>query len=189
MKRKVYILLTDTGTIFTRMIKLYTKKPLNHASIAFDEQLQEVYSFGRKKQRNPFIGGFVRENTRKGLFEKAKCAIYCCSLTDQQFQEINRIIDEMDKHKHHYRYNLIGLVAVMLNMEFERKNAYFCSQFVASVLEESGIRLVKNKPLSLVTPNDIKESPQLELVYEGSLSSYLGKEQPSYRNHLRVKAV
>lgn len=32
--QKIYILLTDTGTLFTRLIKLYTKKPYNHASIS-----------------------------------------------------------------------------------------------------------------------------------------------------------
>ncbi|USK36883.1 hypothetical protein LIS77_13090 [Cytobacillus firmus] len=59
--QKIYILLTDTGTLFTRLIKLYTKKPYNHASISIDPELKEVYSFGRKTAKNPFIGGFVKE--------------------------------------------------------------------------------------------------------------------------------
>ena len=65
-EKKVYILLTDTGTLFTKLIKLYTKKPYNHASISFDLELLEVYSFGRKTARNPFIGGFVKEDVNKG---------------------------------------------------------------------------------------------------------------------------
>ena len=49
MCKKVYILLTDTGTLFTKSIKTYTKAPYNHASISFDVGLEELYSFGRKK--------------------------------------------------------------------------------------------------------------------------------------------
>lgn len=45
----VYLLLTDTGTVFSTAIKKYTRKPYNHASLALDQQLTEVYSFARKK--------------------------------------------------------------------------------------------------------------------------------------------
>ncbi|MEM5591749.1 hypothetical protein AAHH67_08270 [Niallia circulans] len=68
-ERKVYIILTDTGTLFTRCIKFFTRKPHNHASISFDPQLNEVYSFGRRKPSNPFIGGFVKENVQHSFFE------------------------------------------------------------------------------------------------------------------------
>lgn len=48
-KKDVYIVLTGTGTTFSGFIKWFTKADLNHASIAFDSELREVYSFGRKK--------------------------------------------------------------------------------------------------------------------------------------------
>jgi len=173
--RKVYVLLTDTGTVLTKMIKLYTKKPHNHASIALDDQLWNVYSFGRKKPRNPFFAGFVRENIRGGIFRNADCAIYCCTLSEKQYELICKKIREIEENKGNYRYNLLGLFAVMLNMEYDRKNAFFCSHFVAALLEESGIKINKDKPLSLVTPDDIKASSSLELVYEGKLSSYFAQ--------------
>ncbi|WP_040204642.1 hypothetical protein [Neobacillus jeddahensis] len=181
MNRKIYVLLTDTGTIFTKMIKLYTKKPLNHASIVVDEHFNKVYSFGRRNPRNPFIGGFVKEDIREGLFRNADCAIYCVTITENQFQTITAKIREIEENKDEYRYNLIGLIAVMLNMEIDRKNAFFCSHFVAALLEDSGVPIKKQKPLSLVTPHDIKESASLELVFEGKLSSYFQKEYPLYQ--------
>ncbi|MCM3651426.1 MULTISPECIES: hypothetical protein [Metabacillus] len=52
---EIYIILTDTGTIFTNMIKMYTKQSLNHASISFTKNLSTTYSFGRKNVNNPFI--------------------------------------------------------------------------------------------------------------------------------------
>ncbi|MFJ7728799.1 hypothetical protein ACIQXV_22070 [Neobacillus sp. NPDC097160] len=180
MNRKIYVLLTDTGTIFTKIIKLYTKKPHNHASIVIDDHFNKVYSFGRRNPRNPFMAGFVQENIRGGFFRNADCAIYCVTITEKQFQKIIAKIKEMEEHKDDYRYNLIGLIAVMLNMEIDRKNAFFCSHFVAALLEESGIPIKKQKPLSLVTPHDIKESASLELIYEGNLSSYVQNYYQEY---------
>lgn len=49
VRKNIYIVLTGTGTAFSGLIKWFTKAELNHASIAFDRGLQEVYSFGRKK--------------------------------------------------------------------------------------------------------------------------------------------
>jgi hypothetical protein len=182
--RKVYVLLTDTGTVLTKMIKLYTKKPHNHASIALDDELWNVYSFGRKRPSNPFLAGFVRENIRGGIFRKADCAIYCCTISEEQYETICRKIREIEANKSDYRYNLLGLFAVMFNMEFDRKNAFFCSHFVAALLEECGVEINKRKPLSLVTPDDIKKSASLELVYEGKLSSYFLEANPKHINEM-----
>lgn len=182
MNRKIYILLTDTGTIFTKIIKLYTKKPFNHASIVIDEHFNKVYSFGRRYPRNPFMAGFVKENIRGGLFKKADCAIYCVTINEKQFQKIVGKISEMEEHKNEYKYNLIGLIAVLLNKQMDRKNAFFCSHFVASILDESGIPLSKQKPLSLVTPYDITEYLSLEIMYEGKLSFYLQNDFKELHN-------
>ena len=59
--RKVYLVLTYTGTILSRIVKLYTRKEYSHVSIALDENLEEMYSFGRVNPYIAFIGGFVHE--------------------------------------------------------------------------------------------------------------------------------
>ena len=189
MDRKVYVLLTDVGTIFGKIIKLYTRKPLNHASIVIDEHFDKVYSFGRRNPRNPFLAGFVEENIRGGLFRNADCAIYCVTITENQFQKMIGKISEMEENKSDYRYNLIGLIAVMLNRELDRKNAFFCSHFVATILEESGIDIKNHKPLSLVTPHDIKEWTSLELIYEGKLSSYITDSSHNYYKEFHSERV
>ena len=70
--KDVYIVLTDTGSVFTRMIKFFTRKPYNHVSISLDEDLETLYSFGRLKPRNPFFGGFVEEKIDEGTFALLK---------------------------------------------------------------------------------------------------------------------
>lgn len=171
MERKVYLILTDTGTLFTRMIKLYTKKPYNHASLSFDPHFSELYSFGRKKPRNPFIGGFVRESIHAGLLEQAKCAIYCCTISESQFQKMNQFIKQIEEHKDLYRYNLIGLFAIALNKKVKRENAFFCSQFVSTVLKEGQVIEFAKHP-SHVTPHDLQQVPLFQLVYQGDFEDY-----------------
>jgi len=170
-EKKIYILLTDTGTVFTRMIRLYTKKPYNHASISCDPDLVRLYSFGRKRPRNPFIGGFVKEDMQAGLLKQATGAIYCCTVNEMQIQKMNEYIQTMEEQAHLYRYNLIGLFAIMFNKPMKRKNAFFCSQFVASVLKECEI-IDFQKPLSLITPHDLQEAENFQLVYQGNLKDY-----------------
>lgn len=46
------------------------------------------------------------------------------------------------------------------------------------------MKINKQKPLSLVTPDDIKESNSLELVYEGKLSSYFEEANEQDLNDL-----
>jgi hypothetical protein len=174
IEKKIYILLTDTGTLFTNLIKLYTKKPYNHASISCDSELSEVYSFGRKTDRNPFIGGFVKEDVDKGLFKEANCAVYALTVNEVQLQKMNCYIKEIEAQKGEYRYNLLGLLGFLLNKPIKRKKAFFCSQFVATVLKECNIIDFGKSP-SLVAPNDLQKVSKCQLVYEGELKAYQNK--------------
>ena len=172
----IYVLLTDTGTLFTRMIKMVTRAPLNHASIAFDEHLSEVYSFGRKNPGNPFIGGFVKEDMMGKLFVSASCALYCYRVSDQTYEHMQAYIQQIEREKQSYKYNLLGLFGLLLNIKYERKHAYFCSQFVAAVFEENGF-VIAGKPSSMVRPGDFTGVPEFSLVYEGPLNLYV--QQPT----------
>lgn len=174
-EKKIYILLTDTGTTFTRLIKLFTKKPYNHASISFDSELSEVYSFGRKRINNPFHGGFVKEDMNNSLFKHADCAIYSFTVTDAQVQKMKCYIKGIEEDKESYRYNFLGLFGFLLNKPINRKKAFFCSQFVASVLKECN-NINFKKPLSLIAPDDLQKVSQFHLVYEGKLKDYLNSE-------------
>lgn len=170
-EKEIYLLLTDTGTILTRLIKSYTKKPYNHASIVFDTELVEVYSFGRKTAKNPYIGGFVREDIHSVLFKQADCAIYSLTVTNDEFQKMYQYIQKIAVEKGCYRYNFIGLFGVLFKKPIKRKNAFFCSQFVASVLKESNV-INFEKDLSLVEPSDLPYSANFQLIYEGRLKDY-----------------
>lgn len=167
----IYILLTDTGTLFTKIIKFFTRKPLNHASIAFDQELKEIYSFGRKQASNPFIGGFVKEDKHSALLRQSMCAVYSYKVSVEIYDKMHRRVRYFEAKKAKYRYNFIGLLGVLFNRGVKRRHAFFCSQFVAMVLADSGAVIV-NKDPALVQPYDFVESGQLAFVYSGELSRF-----------------
>lgn len=176
MGKKIYIMLSNTGTLFSKVIGMYTKKELNHVSIALDEELNEMYSFGRKSSHNPFNGGFIKENPLEGLFERATCAIYECEVTDFEFLQIKSKISQIEQQKQLYKYNLIGLVFIAINIEMERKNAFFCSQFVATIMKECPSSRFKVAP-PLAQPHHFEQHSALTLKFKGNLQTYISSKR------------
>ena len=74
-------------------------------------------------------------------------------------------------------------MGIALNKRIIRENAFTCSQFVASVLTVSGIYAFE-KYIEMITPNDIRKIPGLELVYEGKLRDYKRKKSSVYGSNL-----
>ncbi|GAB6930063.1 hypothetical protein JCM10914A_40460 [Paenibacillus sp. JCM 10914] len=170
----IYVMLTDTGTKFTKMIKRITAAPYNHASLALDEGLNEVYSFGRKCANNPWVGGFVQEDIYEGTyrhFPDTRCALLRMEVSRHHVEAAGRVIQHYKDEKDAYSYNLLGMIGLMVRLDITRERSYFCSQFVAEAIKQSGISLW-DRPSSIVTPNDFLEHPSLELVYEGMLYDY-----------------
>ncbi|MEF3302045.1 hypothetical protein [Paenibacillus sp. GYB003] len=193
-KKKLYIVLTDTGTWFTRMIKAYTKEPYNHASLAFDEELSDVYSFGRKCESNPFRGGFVKENMLGPLFIDERrgttCAVYECEVGKAAYERIRQTVADMGRNETDYKYNAIGLLGVALRIKINRRNAYFCSQFVTAMFQAGGVSLTAKCP-EFTTPGDLGRSARAKLVYSGYLRDYepLRSRIAASRDELRLATV
>ncbi len=169
--KQVFLVFSDTGTVLGRVINLWTKSSMNHVSIAFDYDLRELYSFGRKNPRNPFIGGFVKEDIRTAFFHNSKGAVYRLSVSNDEYQQMKERIRAMEEDKANYRYNFIGLFLVPLKRELQRKKAFFCSQFVATLLSECGCYL-HEKPPCLTKPQDIRSWHELQLIFRGKLTDY-----------------
>lgn len=173
-KQTIYFLFTDTGSQLSRLINFATGETLNHVSICFDHELKEVYSFGRKSPKNPFIGGFVKEDIQSDFLRNADCAIYSFHISKAECEQVLKNIKEIEVKKSHYRYNFIGLFGVLLQVEIHRKYALFCSQFVATVMKDTASFKVL-KPACFVTPGDIRNLDGMCLIYKGKLGNY----QPS----------
>ncbi|WP_203457006.1 hypothetical protein [Paenibacillus tepidiphilus] len=187
--KNIYIVLTATGTLFSKFIQCFTRAELNHASIAFDSELQDVYSFGRKTCHNPFVAGLIRENFSHPFYRKTDCAIYQVTVSSEEYAAMHNRVQRMMQQQEVYSYHMLGLLGVLLNIEFEKENAYFCSHFVASILEESAFQPVP-KPSCFVTPEDFAASLRAHKIYKGNLTYYLssrfGEALPAGRHAIRT---
>lgn len=168
---EVYIVFTDTKTNLARMIKNYTGYPFSHVSISFTKELCQMYSFGRKEAGNAFIGGFVKEDVGDHLFQRSDCAVCKLEVNEASYRRIWTYVQKMEREQDQFKYNFTGLFAVALNYQFDRKNAYFCSQFVAEALA-SGDMHPAAKPPALMTPRDLFSSDSLEMIYRGDMRNY-----------------
>lgn len=178
----LYILLSDTGSFISKGIKLYTKEPYSHVSLALDIDLNEIYSFGRLKMHNPLIGGFVREDKDYGtysIFPNTTIELYSIKVNEQQFLQIKNEIERFSNSKRKYSYNFLGVAGVLVNRPINREYSYFCSQFVAEVLQNSDINII-DKDAGLTLPNDFRNNDNLNLIYSGHLKGY--QRQEAYFN-------
>ena len=169
---KIYIVLTYTGTILSRLVRFYTKEKYAHVSISLDEGLNEMYSFGRLNPYIPFIGGFVQESPDYGTFKrfsKTRTKIYSLEVDEEQYQDIKRIITDMSLNRENYRFNVLGMFAVPLHLRVKRENYFYCAEFVKYVLDNSN--LVVDLP-DLIKPNDFDHLVNGEEIYSGRLSEY-----------------
>ena len=103
--KRIYIILTHTGTTLSKIIKSYTKDEFSHVSIALDVMLEEMYSFGRVHPYNPVWGGFVHEKINEGIykrFKKTTSLIYSLEITDDQYERVNQTIRNIESKRYYY---------------------------------------------------------------------------------------
>ncbi len=170
--KKIYIVLTHTGTMLSKIIRFYTKNEFSHVSISLDSELKQMYSFGRLKPTNAFIGGFVHEYINSGTFKRFKntvTKVYELNIEDEQYEKIKNMIMDIERHKDNYKFNVLGLFLVALKIKFKTKNSFYCAEFVKYVLQENGVE--KNLP-RIIRPEDFKSIKNKELVYSGFLRNY-----------------
>lgn len=170
--KKIYIVLTYTGTILSKIIKIYTKEEYSHVSISLDKKLKKMYSFGRLNPYNPFIGGFVHEGINHGTFKRFKntiTEIYEVEITNEQYNKIRQEIKKFKVDRNNYTFNLIGLFLAAINYKYSKVNSYYCAEFVGYLVKEANIDLELPK---VVKPMDFKKYNQLNLLYKGILKKY-----------------
>ena len=164
--RKIYIVLTHTKTILSRLIIEFTKYEFSHVSISLDVELKEMYSFGRLNAYNPFWAGFVHEYVNKGTFKrfyKTKTKIYSLTITDEQYEKIKELIDLIKTERKKYKFNILGLVAAGLHKKIGNDHSFYCAEFVKYVLEGANIKT--NLP-EIVKPEDFKNLENIEFQWE-----------------------
>lgn len=170
--RKIYIVLTYTGTILSKLVRGYTGKEYAHVSIALDKELDRMYSFGRVHPYNPFVGGFVHESTDWGTFKrfyKTKTKIYSLEVNDEQFDKITKIIQDFNSNKETYKFNFWGILFAAIHLKLKREKCFYCAEFVKYVFDNSNLGI--DLP-DIVKPDDFNNIDDFQEIYTGILRQY-----------------
>ncbi len=166
----LYIVLTKTSTALSRAIAFAKGDEYTHASIAFDEDISVMFSFGRKYATNPFIGCFRRESLEEGVFlrqRKLPGVIIRMEVTEEQYMLARNIVVNMVLDSHKYSYNYAGLIHSLLKMPVYRETRFMCSEFVYHVLNQcKALDLQKSR--NLVTPQELA-AVRGTIIYKGDL--------------------
>ncbi|MCM1168205.1 MAG: hypothetical protein NC401_19645 [Ruminococcus sp.] len=175
-KKEIYIVVTQTGSIVSRMLKKITGAEYNHVSVSLEADLRCMYSFGRKYTYFPWYGGFVRESTEFGAmkrFSHANAIVMSIPVCEDTFNEVETALKNMIDHKNDYYYDSIGLVLAGFKIIYKRERHYYCSNFVRELLVNFGIEDSEFfEPI--VQPMHFLDIPDGNVIYRGRLCDYGG---------------
>ncbi len=169
----IYIVLTRSSTIVSKLIHVVSQDEYTHAAISFDRNLQEMYSFGRKYTYVPFIGRFRRESFNEGVFRahnNIPGIVIEVKVTEEKYLRAKSLLDNFIANSSVYKYHYLGLLYNFLQKEANNENRFICSEFVYHILKESEIFDI-NMSSNLVRPETLRTNLRNNIVYEGNLKN------------------
>jgi hypothetical protein len=145
----IYIVISNTGSVASEILSVFTQRQYNHASLSFDKELRTIISYNGGERVYP--PGLNHEML--AFFNKkpgASILIYSLECSRDQKKIILDEIEEINREGS--AYNLMGLV-----LKYSHKpNIMFCSQFVYKMLCAAGLSYF-TKADENVRPTDLIE--------------------------------
>lgn len=138
--REITVRLTRDRSFLSYLIYFVGFGGLTHASIGLDKEDEFFYSFNTKGFRKEYL-----HPRRKRLLNTAT---YRIRVTEESYQNLKTKVLDMYENRESYGYSGMGvaLCFTRLPLPISFKNRYFCSQFVAKSLSESGCIQIRRKP-------------------------------------------
>lgn len=166
----IYIVLSRTGTAFAKAAERITGEKYNHASVSFDYELKESYSFNMARD----VGGFHHEGIEE--FEGAELLIYSLKLPKSKKAELKERLTYYSRKG--VSYNFEGLFNALFRTSlFDESPNQICSQFVTNLLRDVGIDLFEGREASTIRPQDYVSNNLLSFVSAGHVKD--GRYRPS----------
>lgn len=169
----IYVVLSRSSTVLSRTIRLATRDEYTHAALALDADLELMFSFGRRRASNPFVGCFKRERLDDDLYrgmDRLPGVVLEVPVTEAQRDAVGARVAEFLLDSHTYAYNAPGLVTGLLGRGSEDDRRFFCSEFVYHVLRDAGVCDL-GIPRWKVRPQTLLRVPG-KVVYSGDLKRY-----------------
>ena len=175
MEKSVYVVLSQTGTMFSKALKFFTHAEFNHASISLSPTLEKMYSFGRLNPYNPFIGGFVEEGKNIGTFKrfyKTTAMVIEFKVSVEKYKAIQYFIEYFKKNKKDFHYNYLGVLFACFKKHHTSSKRFYCSEFVKTCLETFNIENADELP-KIIKPIDFLKLNNKHIIYKGFLQNYV----------------
>lgn len=175
MEKSVYVVLSQTGTMFSKALKFFTHAEFNHASISLSPTLEKMYSFGRLNPYNPFIGGFVEEGKNIGTFKrfyKTTALVLEFKVSEEKYKAIEYFIEYFKMNKKDFHYNYLGVLFACFKRHHTSSKRFYCSEFVKTCLETFNIENASELP-KIIKPIDFLKLNNKHIIYKGFLQNYI----------------
>lgn len=180
----IYFVFAEGKTRFiSNAIKKATHSPYSHISIAFDEKLNPMYSFGGKIENDTYTNekkGVRREDIGGSYYENIDVAVYAGYLPNESVAKMKKICDDFVKNadKTNFDYGILLKKLVKKDGEMP-KNEYrqVCSTFINYLLNSVDVNVTDKKmpsPAEIKSAADTKGA-QFIKVYSGPAAKYNDK--------------
>ncbi|MBQ9780425.1 MAG: hypothetical protein IJW00_05730 [Clostridia bacterium] len=182
----IYILISQTHTAFGGTIRRLGKINYNHAAIALDENMTELYAFARPKHEALLLGRLVKETMFRYSLGKHSCVnvmIFRIPVTEEQYAWVKDTIHRIMQSRE-YMYNLFSVLSTPITGGFSTYKAFSCIEFVMFLLQGLGYPI--DKPLHRYRPDDLIPLLSDSVHYKGNLLDYKQEEEEdtSYFRHM-----
>ncbi len=177
--KSLYIFLTRTGSMVSKIVHFFTNDTYTHSAIAFDPEFNEIYSSARKDGIKMFPAGPCRESLNRGFYTrvgKTPCAVYELVVSDEVYDRAKAVVAWFMEHQEEFKFSALGIIACKFGIAWQRKNKYFCSQFVAEILRRSGAAELP-KTDCLMRPSDYMTLPSVIKIFEGDIGQVNKKQK------------
>lgn len=165
--KKIYILLTKFADFRGRVLSFLSGGYYTHASIGLEEDPNTFYSFVIKGFRVEKLNRYLKPGR-----EPYPVKLYEIEVPQKTYEKIKEKIEYFVAYKSRMHYTTMGLFLSLLRIPYQRKSTYFCSQFVAHVLQQVGIVPAHHKP-ELYLPQDLSNVPGSTLLFSGNMQTLL----------------
>lgn len=169
-KYPVFIILTYGDNPLGMAISKITGDEWTHVLISFNPQLDPMHSFATRTQKSSHMQslfGYVYQGTKDKWykFKQTKYKVYVMYVNKSAYERMQERLNYFATHERESKYDFAGLINVAFNRDSEHHRKYFCSRFVAEILNQ-GVPLEKLP--SLYRPQELGDLNNISLVNAGT---------------------
>lgn len=175
----IYLVLSFTGSPFSKIVTKFTKTKYGHAGMSLDSSLQKIYTYAIDNSRN--INGIKIENLDdyKIYTGNATIKVLVIFVTPETKKHIVQILNFLEENSNKTRYNIKNIFKIVAHKSDDKLTlSMVCSQFVDTVLKLCKIDLT-GKSSNLVIPSDFEktlDTINIFTLFEGKESEYNSRQ-------------